>query len=160
MQTVQKTVVPTGAVLGQYLRLALVVSASVRHPSLTRSTPSTSCVCLLSVAGYEYGFSDLLEREVQRDVRVHSSSCGAHRDVVHSPFEWLYHRCHYNCRGFVLFVGRLPCCGGVCVAMSCCGGFFTPDGAYDSVWDRVKPMTGNVSSIISSTKISLGVYAC
>ena len=35
-------------------------------------------------------------------VRVHSSSCGAHRDVVHSPFEWLYHRCHCNCRGFVL----------------------------------------------------------
>ena len=36
----------------------------------------------------------------------------------------------------------LLCCGSVCVAMSCCGGFFTPDGAYDSVWDRVKPMTG------------------
>ena len=33
-------------------------------------------------------------------------------------------------------------CGGVCVAMSCCGGFFNPDGAYDSVWDSVKPMTG------------------
>ena len=25
---------------------------------------------------------------------------------------------------------------------SCGGGFFTPDGAYDSVWDSVKPMTG------------------
>ena len=49
-----------------------------------------------------------LEREVLRGVRVHSSSCGAHRDVVHSPFGWLYHRCHYNCRGLVLFVGRLP----------------------------------------------------
>ena len=34
------------------------------------------------------------------------------------------------------------CCGSVCVAMSCGGGFFTPDGAYDSVWDSVKPMTG------------------
>ena len=34
------------------------------------------------------------------------------------------------------------CCGSVCVAMSC-GGGFTPGGAYDSVWDSVKPMTGN-----------------
>ena len=24
---------------------------------------------------------------------VHSSICGAHRDVVHSPLEWLHHRC-------------------------------------------------------------------
>ena len=30
---------------------------------------------------------------------------------------------------------------GVCVAMSC-GGGFTPDGTYDSVWDIVKPVTG------------------
>ena len=34
------------------------------------------------------------------------------------------------------------CCGSVCVAMSCGGGFFTPGGAYDSVWDSVRPMTG------------------
>ena len=34
------------------------------------------------------------------------------------------------------------CCGSVCVAMSCGGGFFTPGGAYDSVWDRVRPMSG------------------
>ena len=27
--------------------------------------------------------------------------------------------------------------------MPCCGGFFPPDGAYDSVWDSVKLMTGN-----------------
>ena len=26
--------------------------------------------------------------------------------------------------------------------MSCGGGFFTPDGAYDSVWDSVKPLIG------------------
>ena len=32
-------------------------------------------------------------------------------DVVHSPFEWLDHRCHCNCRYLVLFVGRLPCMG-------------------------------------------------
>ena len=50
VQTVQKTVVPTGAVLGQCLRPALVVSALVRHPTLTRSTPSMSCVCLFCVA--------------------------------------------------------------------------------------------------------------
>ena len=30
--------------------------------------------------------------------------------VVHSPFEWLYHRCHCNCRDLVLFVGRLRGC--------------------------------------------------
>ena len=35
------------------------------------------------------------------------------------------------------------CYGGVCVAISCGGGFFTPGGAYDSVWDSVRPMTGN-----------------
>ena len=34
------------------------------------------------------------------------------------------------------------CCGGVCVAMSCGGGGFPPDGAYDSIWDSVRPMTG------------------
>ena len=46
-----------------------------------------------------------------RNVRVHSSSCGAHRDVVHSPLDWLYHRCHCKCRDLV-FVGRLltDCC--------------------------------------------------
>ena len=63
--------------------------------------------------------------------------------VVHSPFEWLDHRCHCNCRVLVLFVDRLPCCGGVCVAMLYGGWFLTPDGTYDSVWDSVKPLTGN-----------------
>ena len=29
-----------------------------------------------------------------------------------------------------------------CVSLSCGGGFCSPDGAYDSVWDRVQPMTG------------------
>ena len=58
---------------------------------------------------HEYGFGrPSLEREVQLDFRVHSSSCGAHCDVVHSPFEWFYHRRHCNCRDLVLFVGRLP----------------------------------------------------
>ena len=39
----------TGAVLGLCLRLTSVVSASVRRPSLTRNTPSMSCVCHPSV---------------------------------------------------------------------------------------------------------------
>ena len=47
-----------------------------------------------------------------------------------------------------------------CVELSCGGGFFTPGGAYDSVWVMVKPLTGNISSIISSTMRSLGVFAC
>ena len=34
------------------------------------------------------------------------------------------------------------CSEDVCVAMSCGGGSFTPDGAYDSLWDSVKPMKG------------------
>ena len=34
------------------------------------------------------------------------------------------------------------CSGDVCVAMSCGGGSFIPDGAYDSLWDSVKPMKG------------------
>ena len=58
---------------------------------------------------YEYGFGrPSVEREVQWGVRVHSSICGAHRDVVHSPFGRLFHRCHCICRDHVLFVGRLP----------------------------------------------------
>ena len=87
-------------------------------------------LCLPSERGFGivYGLGrPSLEREVQWDFRVHSSSCGAHCGVVHSPFEWLDHRCHCNCRDLVLFLGRLPCCGGVCVAMSCGGGGFTPE---------------------------------
>ena len=42
-------------------------------------------------------------------------------------------------------------CGGVCVTMSCGGGFVSPDGFYDSVWDSVRPMIGNTPSIPFST---------
>ena len=49
-----------------------------------------------------------LEREVQRDLRVHGSSCGTCRDVLHSSFDRKHHRCHRSCRYFVLFVGRRP----------------------------------------------------
>merc|ERR1719374_538871 len=38
------------------------------------------------------------------------------------------------------------CYNSKCVAMSCGGGSFTPDGAYDSVWDSVKPMTGKYTT--------------
>ena len=34
------------------------------------------------------------------------------------------------------------CSGSICIAMSCGGGSFTPDGTYDSLWDSVKPITG------------------
>ena len=34
------------------------------------------------------------------------------------------------------------CNGGVRVATQCGGGSFTPDGAYDFLWDSVKPKTG------------------
>ena len=32
------------------------------------------------------------------------------------------------------------CSGDICVTMSRGGGSFIPDGAYDSLWDNVKPM--------------------
>ena len=34
------------------------------------------------------------------------------------------------------------CPFGICVAMSCGGGGFSPDGAYDSAWYSVRPRTG------------------
>ena len=42
-------------------------------------------------------------------------------------------------------------CGGVCVTMSCGGGFVSPGGFYDSVWDSVRPMIGNTPAIPFST---------
>ena len=43
-----------------------------------------------------------------------------------------------NCTDSLVFT----CCGSVCIAMPCGGGSFTPDAAYDSLWDSVKPLTG------------------
>ena len=51
------------------------------------------------------------------------------------------------------------CSAGVCVAMLCDGGSFTPDGAYVSLWVAM-PMKGNTPSFTSCTKRSLGVSAC
>ena len=135
---------------------------------LTRSTPSTSCVCHSRVALVCVWFGrPSLEREVQWDVRVRSSSCGAYCVVVHSPFGWLYHRCHCNCRDLVPSMSAdYPdsadpmSCGSVCVAMSCGGGGFSPDDAYDSAWDSVLPTKGNTLSITSRTKTLLGALRC
>ena len=41
--------------------------------------------------------------------------------------------------------------------MSC--GFFTPGGAYDSVWDSVRPMIGNYVINYFQYQRSLGVFA-
>ena len=43
-----------------------------------------------------------------------------------------------------------------CVAMSCGGGNFSPDGAYDSALDSVMPMKENTPSIKSSTLEDVG----
>ena len=100
------------------------------------------------------------------DVRVHGSSCGTCCDVLHSHFDRKHHRCHCSCRFHVLCFGRLHwLCGFnvqrrcVCVAMSCGGESFNPDGAYDSLWVAL-PMKGFTPSFTSSTKRSLGVFAC
>ena len=49
-KTIKGTVIARKCCPGLCLRLPSVVSASVRRPSLTRSSPSTSCVCHPSVA--------------------------------------------------------------------------------------------------------------
>ena len=74
--------------------------------------------------------------------RVHSSSCGALCGVVHSPFQfWTSLPLPLS---FSRALRRQRVLRGVCVAMSC-GGGFTADGTYDSVWVSVKPVTGNSS---------------
>ena len=130
---------PTGAVLGQCLRLASVVSASVCYPTLHEAHHLRVVSAIRVWLGNEYGFGrPSFEREVQRDVRVHSSSCGTHRDVtvplngctiVATAIVVTTCASTADCPGSAAPM----CCGGVCVAMSCGGGSFTPDGAYDSV---------------------------
>ena len=69
-------------------------------------------------------------------MRIYSSSCGTHRDVVHCAAFRQYHRC---CDHVFVFsptaqTSAAPMCSvNVCVAMSCGGGSFSPDGAYDSL---------------------------
>ena len=40
----------------------------------------------------------------------------------------------------------LMCSGSICIAMPCGCGSFILDGAYDSRWDSVKPMTGSAAT--------------
>ena len=46
-----------------------------------------------------------------------------------------------------------------CVAMSYGGGFFTPDGAFDYVWDSVRPWTGKYTHLFPVPE-DVGVSAC
>ena len=48
------------------------------------------------------------------------------------------------------------CSGSVYIAMQCGGGSFVPDGAYDSLWDGVKPMTGAWNTASTSRAVVLG----
>ena len=48
------------------------------------------------------------------------------------------------------------CSGGVRVATQCGGGSFTLDGAYDSLWDGVKPKTGEYSINYSQCQEDVG----
>ena len=155
----------SGYKLRQFMRLF----GRISHISSgsTQSTPSTSCVCHLSVALVCVWIGQTQSRagEVQWDACVLSSSCGAHCGVVHNPFGRLYHCCHCNYPDLVLFVDRLPWfCGPVlrrCLRRDVVWWWISHSyGTYDSVWDSVKPVTGITSSIISSTKSSLGVFAC
>ena len=57
----------------------------------------------------------------------------------------------------------LTCSGSVCIAMPCGGGSFNPDGAYDSLWDNVKPMIavslhteGRALLVVRRTQTSIG----
>jgi len=48
------------------------------------------------------------------------------------------------------------CSDNICVAMSCSGGSFTPDGLYDSSWDSVTPMTGKYTTNYFNYKSDVG----
>ena len=50
--------------------------------------------------------------------------------------------------------------GGVRAETHCYGGSFTPDGAYDSLWDSVKPKTGEYTIKYSQCLRTSGAYAC
>ena len=165
-KTIKMTVIARKCCPGVCLRLAFVVSASVLHPTWQRITPSMSCACLLSVAWDELESGrSTLEREVQWDFRVHGSSCGTCRDVLHSPLTVstidatttlvALYSASADCTGSAVSM----CSAGACVAMSCDGGCFTPDGAYDSLWVAM-PMKESTPSIPSCTKRTLGVSAC
>ena len=88
----------------------------------TGHTPSLSCACLLSVACHEHASgSSSLEWEVQRDVRVHGSSCGTCCDVLHShwqeaPSMLLQQSCPRALRRQTALTLRLQCAARVLVS--------------------------------------------
>ena len=99
----------------------LAVQQTIEFPQLLRYMWSMSLLCRSCSFPGGLQFSDTLMTcpllwEVQRDVRVHGSSCG---DVLHSPFDRKHHRCHCSCRYFVLFVGRRPLCAAGVFASRC-----------------------------------------
>ena len=76
---------------GRYGPEGFCSSCRTRTLRCPRSSSSTEWWLFLF---YEYGFGrPSLEREVQWDFRVDSSSCGAHCGVIQSPFGRLFHRC-------------------------------------------------------------------
>ena len=131
---------------GPYGPEGFCCSCRTRTWRCTRSSSSTEWWTFLF---YECGFGrPTLEREVQWDACVHSS--------VAEPTVVSYTVPLGGCTIVAIATVVTSCssstdcpgsaalfCWGVCVAMSCGGGFLTPDGAYDSVWDSVKPVTGN-----------------
>ena len=48
------------------------------------------------------------------------------------------------------------CSGSVCIVMPCGGGSFNLEGAYDSLWDSVKPMTGSAATTEFASTTSSG----
>ena len=116
----------------------------------TRSTPSTSCVCHPSVAlvcvwiwqtqspAEKYSGTFVFTAPVAEPtlmsftVPLNGSTIVATATIVTS----------YSSSADCPDSAAPMSCGSVCVAMSCGGGFFTPDGAYDSVWNSVRSMTG------------------
>ena len=102
-----------------------------------RRSSRTCCPCPCCVTTRAHGARDSAGA-------VHSSICGAHRDDLRrqtacSAAPW--------------------CCESACVAMSC-GGGFTPGGAYDSICDSGKPMTGYCFFNYFQYQDFVGWYAC
>ena len=109
--------------------------------SLLCSIPSTSCVCHPGVALYVFDLADPVSSGMYSGTLVFTAPVA---EPILVSFTVSLVGCTIvaiativtSCSSAALF------CDGVCVAMSCGGGFLTPDGTYVSVWDSVMPMTG------------------
>ena len=113
------------------------------------TTPSTSCVCYPSVAGFGMDLADPASSGKYTWFFVFTAPV-AELNVVSFTVPLNYWTIAATAT-VVTSCSSSTDCGGVCVTMSCGGGFFTPGGAYDSVWDSVRPMIGNTPSIPFST---------